>query len=225
MLSLKTSAMLKDLIILHAHLGVVGFTALIVVTHCMIWLVPLVDHLTAGLDKNIMGVLKFTFRVLALPFRIFWFILCFPRTLANVYRFYRNVVFNWSLPIPPSTWRQDLNAALIVGAFASLPLWMHNTEHGLPAQLLKMNEWKEEDGRRMAGIRATLHSIKRGSMYVGAAWSLLGLYVLGIKILHFYMGRWQRWTWVKQNNPRHSMSRKELLETTAKEVADESIFA
>ena len=115
----------------------------------------------------------------------------------------------------------------MIGTIASLPLAMHVAERGLPAQLLKLGGWKEEElnGRSMAGIRATLHSIKRGSMYVGAAWSLLWLYVLGVQVLRFYIRRWQRWTWLKQTNPRHSMSRKELLESTAKEVAYESIFA
>jgi hypothetical protein len=62
-------------------------------------------------------------------------------------------------------------------------------------------------------------------MYVSAAWSLLGLYILGIEVLEFFMGKWQRWTLMKQSNPRQRMPRKELLETSAKEVKYEDAFA
>jgi len=225
MSSPETSTTPKDLLTILAYLGLALLTAFTVLVHCVMWVPALLDHLTAGLDKNITGVLRFTLRVLALPFRIIWFVLCLPWTLTNLYRYYRNVVFNWSLPVPPVVWGQILIAVIVVGTFASLPLAMHVVERGLPGRLIATGHFGDVDDHNLDELREILAWLKRSSMYVSAPWLLLGLEVFGTEVLHFFMRRWQRWRWVKQNIPRQGMSRKALLETTAKEVVYESIFA
>lgn len=134
-----------------------------------------------------------------------------------------NVVFIWNLTRARSSLWQDVAFFAFIGAFIALPVALRVIKAKLHAYLLS-GVREEEIINGGKEIEYLVDVLVRATAKDALPWSALLVYVVGFKVLHLYMRRWQLMMWIKQTKLRLRMSREDALKSLPKEISYGSVL-